>query len=100
MNTSTLRAQGNTLITADNAGERWTRDELELVVAFTDDTRDEDIAITLGRSLYAIWAIQHRLRNEGVEGVLERDLRRDAAPAPTCASHFVVLLPTGDCPIC
>lgn len=64
------RTQGTTLVTATERGERWTRDDLDLVVAFTDDERDEDIAITLGRSLYAIWNIQNRLRHEGVEGVI------------------------------
>ncbi len=71
MSTSTwaARKQGTTLVTADAHGEAWEQDDVELVIAFTDDVRDEELAVTLGRSLYAIWAIQHRIRTEGVDCV-------------------------------
>ena len=52
------RVESNTLATAEHHREPWTRDEIEFVVTFTDVERDEDIAYALGRSLYAVWAIQ------------------------------------------
>lgn len=64
------RTQGVTLVTATERGERWTRDDLEFVVAMTETERDEDIAVALGRTLFAIWNIQFRLTHEGVEGVV------------------------------
>ena len=66
-NKYSLRTQELTLITADAWGESWSRDDLELVVAFTDTVTDEDLAITLGRSLYAVWSVQHRLRANGFD---------------------------------
>lgn len=57
------RVESNTLATAEHHREPWTRDEIEFVVTFTDVERDEDIAYALGRSLYAVWAIQHRIRS-------------------------------------
>lgn len=61
------RIEGATLVTADHHRESWTRDELEFVTTFTNDARDEEIAYALGRSLYAIWAIQYRIRNGEIE---------------------------------
>ena len=80
-NTTNTRAQARTTRSADANGERWTREDLEFVVAFTDTERDEDLAIALGRTLYAIWNIQHRLAHEGVEGVMKRDEVRRTRPA-------------------
>ena len=57
------RVEATTLITADHHRETWTREEIELVMAFTDDATDEEIAVTLGRSLFAVWSIQHRIRS-------------------------------------
>ena len=77
------RRQGETLVVAEHAGERWTVEDLDLVVMFTDEVSDVELATTVGRSLYAIWAIQHRLRTEGVEGVradlVEQARRREAS---------------------
>lgn len=56
------QAQDRTLAFADAWGEPWSPNEVEFVQAFTDDATDEEIAVTLGRSLYAIWSIQSRLR--------------------------------------
>lgn len=101
MNVSTLKAQGRTLVTADHARELWTRDEIEFVVAMTNDERDEDIAIALGRSLYALWAIQYRIRREGVAGVLMRgDAAQTAPVVRTCATHHIALTATGACDWC
>lgn len=65
------RVQATTLATATAYKQRWETDDLELVVEFTETVSDEDLALVLGRSLYAIWNIQYRLRHEGVEGVLQ-----------------------------
>lgn len=91
------KVQGETLVTADHANERWTREELEYVVTHTDDERDADIALALGRSLFALWAIQHRLRSEGVEGVMARFAKRVVA---TCPTHHLALTAMGDCDWC
>lgn len=64
---SSARIEGETLVTADNHRESYTRDELEMIVAFTDDATDEEIAYALGRSLYAIWSIQSRIRRGEIE---------------------------------
>jgi len=73
--------QGATLVTADSWGERWTRDDLEFVREFTATERDEDLAYALGRTLYALWAIQHRIVTEGVEGVIAAYDARDKRDA-------------------
>lgn len=92
--------QARTLVTADAHRERWTKDEIEFVVEMTEIERDEDIAIALGRSLYAIWNLQHRVRTVGVEGVLLR-LEGSTAPAPkTCSIHNLALTATGECDWC
>src|ERR1044072_4440779 len=90
--------QGKTLVTADNHRERWTRDELEFVAGMTDEEQDAAIATALGRSLYSIWSIQHRLRHDGLEAVLER--MQDPAPAPTCPTHHIRLTALGECDWC
>lgn len=69
-NTWAARIEQDTLANATNAGDRWTLDDVQFVVAFTDDVKDEELALALGRSLYAVWAIQNRIRTEGVEGVI------------------------------
>ncbi len=97
-NASNLKSQDLTLITADSLGERWTRDDLEFVAEFTDAERDEDLALALGRSLYSLWAIQNRIRNEGVEGVIGR--RPRAHVVPVCPTHHIELTALGDCDWC
>lgn len=69
-NASSLASQDRTLADASNWGETWTVEDVEFVVEFTDDVKDEELALTLGRSLYAIWALQHRVRHEGFAGVV------------------------------
>lgn len=97
------RVQSETLLHAEAYGEPWTPDELELVLAFTDDATDEELAITLGRSLYAIWAIQHRARVGDVDlDAARRQAARKARQAtpPTCPTHHIALTATGDCDWC
>lgn len=91
------QAQGRTLVEATARGERWEVEDLDFVVALTDTERDEDIALALGRTLCSIWAIQHRLRNEGVEGVraefVEQARRREASRE--VGFDFVTTFPVG-----
>lgn len=100
MTTATTRwyhaTQGATLVTADHHRERWTREDLDLVVAFGDDATNEELAVTCGRTLASIVNIKHRLTYEGVEGVWAT--MSAPPPPPVCSDHFVALLPSGDCP--
>lgn len=91
------RQQGATVALAEHNGEHWSADEIETVIAFTDDTTDAEIALALGRTMAAVWNIQHRLRVEGVDTV-----RRAYAPrvTPTCGVHHIALTATGDCDWC
>lgn len=94
------RQQGATSNLAVHSGEAWTADEIETVIAFTDDTTDADIALALGRTMAAVWNIQHRLRTDGVNGVRAAyapDTRRTVAVCPT---HCITLTATGDCDWC
>jgi len=94
--------QGRTLVTADAHGEAWTPDDVEFVAAFTDDVSDEELATTLGRSLYAIWAIQHRLRTSGFDADAARRAwnARLAPVVATCPRCFLALPATGACDDC
>lgn len=60
------RSQAIALEVAVRHHDHWTTKDLEFVQAFSDD-RDEDIAIALGRSLYAI---------RGIRGVLTERMER------------------------
>lgn len=103
MTTTTSRwyeqTQGRTLNEATSHRERWTTDDLEFVVAFTEESSDEELALTLGRSLASIWNIQYRIRSEGVEGVradVARAMaRRAAAARPEVGYDFVTTFPVG-----
>jgi hypothetical protein len=88
------RTQDATLVTADAWGEAWSDDDIEFVAAFTDDATDEEIATTLGRSLYAIWAIQTRIR-EGAITPRRRDVRSPIAKAWDQGFDFVTTFPPG-----
>lgn len=94
------RTQGDTLVTADANGERWTVEDLDIVVAFTDDVSDAELATTLGRTLYSLWAIQTRLRHEGVEGVrseiVAADVARRRVASREVGYDFVTTFPPGD----
>lgn len=89
------KTQGETLVTADHHRERWTTEDLEFVAAFTDDVTDAELATTVGRSLASLWAIQNRLRNEGVEGVLESYARAGRARATEVGYDFITTFPPG-----
>lgn len=55
------RVEASTLVTADQHREEWSQEDLEFVAAFRNEASDEELATTLGRSLYAIWSIKHVL---------------------------------------
>lgn len=90
------QVQGRTLATATSHRERWTVEDLDFVVAFTEEVRDEELALTLGRSLASIWNIQFRIRHEGVEGVRD-DVRRAQARVASreVGYDFVTTFPPG-----
>lgn len=54
----TRRTQNATREIASNNGEGWTIADLEFVTTFTNDATDAEIAITLGRTLYAIQSLR------------------------------------------
>lgn len=87
---SDARHQNVTRANATHHNERYTVEEIDFVVAFTDTTPDHEIADALGRSLYAIVAIQARLRAGDYDALVRRALR-DAAPVRTCPSCFMVI---------
>ena len=95
-NTWAAETQSTTLITADHYREPWSREELEFVREFTEVDTDEDLAVALGRSLYAIWNIQHRMRNgETVDMIYRRPRERRATT--TCMSCFTEVSFAGTC---
>lgn len=53
MDTWTRNTQARTTVTADNHRERYTQDELDMIVAFPDEPISE-LATTLGRTYFAI----------------------------------------------
>lgn len=73
MTTSThdhyVAAQQRTLATADKWGQPWTCADVDYIMAHTDSMTDEQLATGLGRTLAAIWNMQHRIISEGAAGV-------------------------------
>jgi hypothetical protein len=88
------RTQGATLVTADAHNAPWDDDDIEFVATFTDDATDEEIAIALGRSLYAIWAIQTRIR-EGAITPRRRDARSPITRTWDAGFDYVTTFPPG-----
>lgn len=56
-------AQSATLLEAEHNGEGWSQTEIDFVLEFTATETDAEIAKALGRTLYAVRAKQHELRN-------------------------------------
>lgn len=69
------RSQAITLPEADHHNESWTLDELTFMVEFADE-RDEDIALALGRSLYAVRAMRPHLAERFTNATRVRNLSR------------------------
>lgn len=57
MDTWTRTTQDATIVTADNHRERYTQDELDMIVAFPDEPISE-LATTLGRTYFAITTLK------------------------------------------
>lgn len=65
-NTYTLQAQARTLEAAKRTGTHWTQAELDAVRELDErGLTDEQIALALQRSLYAIQSIHHVLAERG-----------------------------------
>lgn len=93
------RVQSDTVSYATENGAPWERDDLMFVAEMTGVETDEDIAYATGRTLYAIWAITHRIRRMGLdaviacEGVARSNEATRRANAPTY--DFVTTFPVG-----
>lgn len=74
------RSQAITLPVAVAYRASWTTDELLFVAEFAAD-RDEDIALALGRTLYAIRAIRQHLDER-------RAVRRFASPREAVVTSY------------
>lgn len=57
----TRRTQSATRQTATRNGEGWTSADLEFVTAFAGTTTDADLAMAMGRTLYAIQTVRHAI---------------------------------------
>ena len=57
----TRRTQETTRVGATRNGDGWTTQDLAFVTAFAPTTTDADIAIALGRTLFAIQTIRHAI---------------------------------------
>lgn len=66
------KVEANTLATAKNHRSTWTSDDLEFVAAFRDEATDEELAIALGRSYFAIASIKRELDERMTKSVEER----------------------------
>ncbi len=94
MNAWYERVQGATSNLAVHSGEAWDAEEIETVIAFTDDVTDEEIALALGRTLAAVWNIQNRIRHEGVDPVRAAYAKRAVARVEV-GYDFVTTFPVG-----
>jgi hypothetical protein len=94
------RTQGATKACAESNGLPWDASDVETVIAFTDIDTDEDIALALGRTLAAVWNIQHRMRTEGVTALREAYAPRVERDVTTCATHHIALRANGECDWC
>jgi hypothetical protein len=88
------RVQGATKTEATANGEAWDAESLEMVIAFTNEVTDEDLAFTLGRTLASITNIQYRLRHEGVDPVRAAYAARNVV-AREVGYDFVNTFPVG-----
>ncbi len=91
------RVQEGTLLDATQRNQRWTREALEYVVTHTDTESDEELAFATGRTLYAIWAVQHRIATGDLTmESIAIEFATPAAPA-TCPRCWTVPAASGDC---
>lgn len=71
--------QRETLANAVKWGEGWTSHDLEFVTAFTDVASDTEIAIALGRTLFAIQSVQVAIRHGRRTTTLRGNAKRERA---------------------
>lgn len=91
------RIEAATLDEATNAGETWERDDVAFVMGMTGVERDEDIAYATGRSLYAIWAVQARVRRGDYDATGALIARATTPALRTCDACFTVVTPAATC---
>lgn len=68
MDAWTARTQAITAAAARKHGEGWTLADLEFVSAFAGEVTDAELAVALGRTLFAIQAIKHAIANGTAKG--------------------------------
>lgn len=61
--TWTLSHQQATLFSASNWGEGWTSRDIDFVIAFQDSASDTELALALGRTLFAVQSIKNAIRH-------------------------------------
>lgn len=76
------KVEARTLAEAEKHREEWTQADLEFVAAFRDECTDEELALTLGRSYYAISSIKEVL-DERLFRPRHTTERQRVAAAPT-----------------
>jgi hypothetical protein len=81
-NSSTLEAQARTLETAVHWGEAWTKFEVDL--AIDPEFKIEEVALALGRTVYAIQSIREAVRL----GEVDASGRRRSKPQPAFRFQF------------
>ncbi len=64
----TARTQAVTIANASKHGEGWTSADLEFVTAFSDDVTNEELALSLGRTLFAIASIKQAIAEGTAKG--------------------------------
>lgn len=57
----TRRTQSATRQTATRNGEGWTSADLEFVTTFAGEATDAELALAMGRTLYAIQTMRHAI---------------------------------------
>lgn len=101
MHATTIAHQANAKAQAENDGETWSSEDIAFVAEFTDTESDADLALALGRTLYALWAIQHRIANGDVcPSPTERRVAMKGAPLvgqALCEGCFTFVTPAGTC---
>lgn len=91
--------QEGTLLEATNRKQLWNREDLEYVVQHTDFETDEQLALATGRTLYAIWSIQHRIAagELTMESIAEQFAPKPVIVRDMCPGCFTELSPAGAC---
>lgn len=65
-----IAAQNRTLEQATRNGDHWTQADLDFIRDRTSSMTDEQLALVLGRTLYAVQSVQHTPMAERAERYL------------------------------